>query len=281
MAIVFAGCRKTVKTDDENVLDACEDFCLYVDVENIDQTIPLIDVFLASLSNDLTNEQKLNELIECLKSQPCINDVTVLCQSCIETDPPTSEIAVSFDKEGITKKIVLCISMGYPLKTACYNPEPLSDEIISFNLSESGKIDPELLIGEWEAIKFAYTADGNKISDVVEITDGWLTIPVATTPIVDDGTGQWVLCVVNAIMYSSSIEGNFIELLRKGSTYVYVVSPHLEYDLEYAFDNAYSFVIKGNELIIYFRKTEDKEILSHCTVIKNKNLLILKKNDKT
>ena len=41
--------------------------------------------------------------------------------------------------------------------------------------------------------------------------------------------------------------------------------------------NAYSFVINGNELFIYFKKIEDKDVLSTCKVIKNKNLLILKK----
>ena len=85
--------------------------------------------------------------------------------------------------------------------------------------------------------------------------------------------------VVNSSSYVCSIEGNLIELSGGSSTYINVVSPHLEYDLIYAFENAYSFVIKGNELIIYFPKIDDKEKLSHCTVIKNKNLLILKKNN--
>ncbi|MCL2072862.1 MAG: hypothetical protein FWH18_02995 [Marinilabiliaceae bacterium] len=163
---------------------------------------------------------------------------------------------------------------------SCQKTDPstaLSDEQISLNLSKSGKIDPELLIGEWDCVKFAYTVEGKKISNVVAISQGRLTIPFAYSPDDDNGLNRWELQVVNSIMYVCSMESNYIELFVKRTTYINVVPPHLEYDLMYALENALSFVIKENELIIYFPKIEDENRLSQCSVVKNKNLLILKK----
>jgi len=148
-------------------------------------------------------------------------------------------------------------------------------EQISINLSIGGEINPELLIGEWELIKFAFTADGKKISDVAAISSGIL-IP---TSIDDDGLAQWCLITANSTCFIYSLEGNRIKLKRKGVSfsYVYVIPPNEEYDLISALNNAYSFVIKDNELMIYFMKEKDKEILSYCTVTEDKNLLILKR----
>jgi len=156
-------------------------------------------------------------------------------------------------------------------------PEPLSDEEISFNLSENGKTDPDLLIGEWDAIAFAYTVDGKRISNRTAISKGRLKIPVAITVIDDDGKGLWELSVVNTSMYACSLSGNLIELTFCRSTYIYVPPLHIENDLTIALVTACSFVIKGNELIIYFTKVEDKDLLPNCLVIENKNLLIFKK----
>ena len=158
-----------------------------------------------------------------------------------------------------------------------HEADQLSDEQISINLSIGGEINPELLIGEWDCSKFAYTADGIKISNVAAVSSGFLTIPTTSTPIDDDGAGRWGLSVINSMGFIYSLEGNRIELKQRGSTYIYVFSPHEEFDLISALNNAYSFVIKGNELMIHFQKVEDKEELSYCTVIKDKNLLILKK----
>ena len=46
------------------------------------------------------------------------------------------------------------------------NDIPLSDELISSNLSKKGKSDPEFLIGEWKIFEFAYTKDGGRIKTV-------------------------------------------------------------------------------------------------------------------
>ena len=190
---------------------------------------------------------------------------------------------------------IVCLLLSW----SCQNrgepdlPKPLSDELISFNLSENGKTDPELLIGEWDAVAFAYTTDGNKISNRIAIPSqsAWtedgkpitipgarLTIPSTAAWIDDDGTDLWDLRVLNTIWYTCSISGNLIELICHASTCINVVTPHIECDMNVSFGNAKSYVIKGNELIIYFTRIDDKDLLSHCTIIENKNLLILKKS---
>ena len=158
--------------------------------------------------------------------------------------------------------------------------DPLSDEQILFNLSENGMNDPKLLIGEWNCVKFAYTADGNNISNAAVLKSNFtLTIPSAPTPIDDAGVAfdKWHLKAKNSLFFVCSLEGNLIELKFQGSTYMNVPPLDEEHDLSFALANAHSFVIKNNELLIHFHKVEDENILSHCTVIKNKNLLILKK----
>jgi len=124
---------------------------------------------------------------------------------------------------------------------------------------------------------FAYTEDGNKISNINNVSGGGLIIPIAPTPVDNNVEERWTLQSWNTLLYTCSISGNLIELKLCGSTYVNVPSPHIEYDFTLALSNAYSFVIKGNELFIYFKKVENKDLLSNCTVIENKNLLILKK----
>ena len=204
----------------------------------------------------------------------------------------------------------------------------LSDEQISANLLLSGdanlfidgKFDPKLLDGEWEPVKFAYTPDGNKISNEDFIPfDHTVRIRYADTPMhLHDQLGTHSISVVFAnrgFVYSTS--SCFFNL--KSKIYIYrgismqyynkidevpetVIKIQEEVNkidssldipeftdefftdffadffadeltgeelkLYNAFSNAYSFVIKNDELIIYFTGNKNK----------NLNLLILKKN---
>jgi len=142
--------------------------------------------------------------------------------------------------------------------------EELYDQI-SFNLSKMGEIEPVQLNGVWDCVRFAYTADGNTISEVAAISKGELTIPAFFTDKIED---TWRLSYVNDIWYtysfsSSSLSDNLLTLNLAGSTIV--GAPPEEDEIDMALENAYSFVIKGNELMIYFIGVE------------NKNLLILEK----
>ena len=168
--------------------------------------------------------------------------------------------------------------------------DPLSDEQISFNLLGNGKTDPKLLIGEWDAIAFAYTADGYKILNRTDISEGRLKIPnrltIPNEPFIekkeDDWEKElnflWQFSVINWFSYFClSLSGNLIDFVSDRCTYLFIPPPHLEYDFIYFFKSAQSYVIKDNELIFYFPEIKDENILSYCTVIENKNLLILKK----
>ncbi|MCL2739098.1 MAG: hypothetical protein FWE30_06595 [Bacteroidales bacterium] len=174
--------------------------------------------------------------------------------------------------------LLLCLScQNEPNPTI----EPLSDEQISSNLLTmggiDGSIDPQHLIGEWNLVKFAYTADGKEISNITTVSGGWLKILFAPTPVEHCVSDRWMLHCTNTMNYTCSISGNFIELEGRGSTYIHVPLPNIEIDAERAFANAYSFVINGNELIIHFKRIDDKKTLSNCVAIENKNLIIFQK----
>ena len=152
--------------------------------------------------------------------------------------------------------------------SSCEKNEPKDGrDLISSNLLKTGSIESALLIGEWDCIKFAYTVDGNTILDVTTISNAILLIPVAPTPIEHEMEDRWHLSCVNSNYFICSLSGNLVELqlLLKGSTYINVPDSHEENQILEALAKAYSFVIKDNELMIYF------------TGVENKNLLILKK----
>ena len=159
--------------------------------------------------------------------------------------------------------------------------QPLSDELITSNLSIDGSINPELLIGEWDCIKFAYTADGSKISGAVAISESRLRIPSVPTPI-ENNDEPWILDLAISNRFICSLDGNLIKLRCIGSTsYLYIMPPHEMYDIILALENAYSFVIKGDILFFYFTGIEKyltgEGRHEYTEKIKNKNLLILKK----
>ncbi|MDR0796166.1 MAG: hypothetical protein LBE79_08985, partial [Tannerella sp.] len=89
----LVGCDKEGQVTDSGKL------CSYLNIENINKTIPVINDYLASLKSNLNDEQKLQSLTDWLKSSPCVIDATILCMSCIYTLPAQSEISFSF-KEG-------------------------------------------------------------------------------------------------------------------------------------------------------------------------------------
>jgi hypothetical protein len=94
---------------------------LYLNSEDIDKTIPIINEFLVGLPNSNSfseDEQNLQALTEWLKSKSCVIDATILCVSCIYTYPAQSEISFSFNEEEITKEVVLDILMTNPLKAS-------------------------------------------------------------------------------------------------------------------------------------------------------------------
>ena len=233
-------------------------FCSYLNVENIDKTLPFVDEWLAAQPKNLTVSQNLDALTAWLKSQPCIIDAAVY----LEIDPPTNDIIISFDENGITKTFILELSMTQPLKAIDY---------CDYDLYYSHKSNPERLLGVWELVKFAYTPGGNVITDVAEISNGTLAIMYIPPERPQYGMYgyQWWFSGRNEYMYEFSFSGNMIELavnhfFSRYPDFPLPPSPE-EVELENAIKNAHNFVIKDDELIIFFAGIE------------NKNVLILKK----
>jgi len=117
MLVASSGCNKEMSNKEINK----DEFCSYVNTENIDKTIPIVNEFLSGLSDNLDETQKLQRLATWLKSCPCFIDATVFCVSCVKTLPAYSEILVSFKEDGVTKELNLCILMSTPLKAVRYH----------------------------------------------------------------------------------------------------------------------------------------------------------------
>jgi len=156
---------------------------------------------------------------------------------------------------------------GIPNDLAEWRKVDIKD-LIASNLLKKGSADTTFLIGKWDVVKLAYTANGNEISDVTAISKAILTIPIAITPIENYLQDRWKLDCVNSIWFVSSLSDNLIELAMCGSTFVYVPDEHEENHIVSALTNAYSFVIIDDELIIYFIGIEDRNLL----ILKNNKL---------
>ena len=142
------------------------------------------------------------------------------------------------------------------------NKQEISKEIPPVNK----EIDPALLIGEWDCVKFAYTEDGKTISDVAAISRGHLEIPFAPTPVENNPEDRWSFHhTYNTSYFICSISGNLIELKLDGYSFAAFLPEELA--IIFALENAYSFAVKDDELMIYFAKGD------------HWNLLILKKQN--
>jgi len=158
-----------------------------------------------------------------------------------------------------------CLNEGYEKLSEQLSIQQI--EQISINLSIDGEINPELLIGEWECNKFAYTAEGINISRETDISDCVVNIR-DTYLVTDEKFIEYDIAVYfkNYLLPYSIIDNRIKYILEKSACYP-ILEPYTndELEVENALQNTYSFIIKGNELMIYF------------TGVKNKNLLILKK----
>ena len=174
------------------------------------------------------------------------------------------------------RKLFSLISITFLIMTvimACNKDEnedvtqQLSDEQITLNLLEfnKGELNLDLLYGEWDVIKFAYTANGNEIMDVAEKPyTGRFSI---SDYINELGIPTWGFGCISSFRVEYSVSSpNLIRLSLYQTDYLLVNSPEQDAIVE-ALNNAYSFIVKDDELIIYF--TGDK----------NKNLLIFKKHE--
>lgn len=100
--------------------DRDEEFCTFVNEQNFEATGPLIDDFLATLKNG-DEDYKLEKLRKWLERKDCVGKVQILCNSCIETLPPQSELSVEFISNDATVTLTMDILMGDPLTFRTYH----------------------------------------------------------------------------------------------------------------------------------------------------------------
>jgi len=144
----------------------------------------------------------------------------------------------------------------------------LPPELIASNLAKNGGFDPELISGEWRLVKFAHTTNGN-IATCLRTYDilggahyGVLQALDLTT---ETGIPIWLFGYISSFRVEYSISyPNLIELSLFQTSFDWPNSQQQD-TVVFALNNAYSFILRNDELIIHFTGKE------------NKNLLIFKK----
>ena len=129
---VFTGC-------DKEKLEFGE-FCLYADLENFHKTAPVINEYLRTLPNSMSDEQKLQSLTGWLNSQSCVinaklegvwtdKDCMIMCQP-----GRYGNIAILLDDNGMTRELSLNIFGEYPkpLRATDYSYKKPKEVRVSF-----------------------------------------------------------------------------------------------------------------------------------------------------
>lgn len=101
------------KHDEDSSIDD-EQFCAFVSEQDFEATGPIINSFLETLPADNPDEN-LQLLNDWLNAISCIEKSVILCNSCIETYPPQSELRIDFLVNGQSIPMTLDILMDDPL----------------------------------------------------------------------------------------------------------------------------------------------------------------------
>jgi len=144
--------------------------------------------------------------------------------------------------------------------------------IVCWSCQSELEYDKDSIFGEWEIMKFAYSEKGQKISNETLIPNeakSYLSVG-QTHRLLKEGNLEFSTTAISWAYgnYYYSIDGNSMKYLESRYPeyiYLYLRQTDTGKDIEHALTNTQSYVIQGNELIIYF------------TGLNDKNLLILKK----
>jgi hypothetical protein len=109
--IAISSCKK----DDIKCTDDKE-FCDFIDKEEYNNIGSLIDKYLVGQRPDINEGEKLEQLLVWLNCKSCVSRSELLCNSCIYTNPPQSEIKVWFTVNGKEVIKVLDVTMDEPLR---------------------------------------------------------------------------------------------------------------------------------------------------------------------
>ncbi|MDR2010628.1 MAG: hypothetical protein LBQ22_09120 [Bacteroidales bacterium] len=160
LLIGLVGCDKEGQEIDS------EKLCSYLNTENINKTVPIINDYLASLKSNLNDEEKLQSLTEWLKSSSCVIDATILCVSCIETLPEQSEISFSFIEGEVIKVVTLDISMSNPLKAEICKIQGASNET-NVTLKNTESYSRTFVLGDEEGASITVQTQHYEESELV------------------------------------------------------------------------------------------------------------------
>lgn len=111
VSLLLVNCKK-----DANLCFEEDTFCAYVNDQMFDSTGQIIDQFLERLNKNASYEEKLEHLINWLACMSCVDNVEILCVSCIYTNPPQSELKVVFIVDDQAIELILDILMDDTLK---------------------------------------------------------------------------------------------------------------------------------------------------------------------
>ncbi len=110
--LLLSSCSKNEASPAQEKL-----FCTLVQEEEFDQTGVVINNYLESTNPN----PDLEDLVSWLNSMQCVSSATIICDSCIETFPPQSELEVEFKVNGKRVTKVMDILMDDPLRFLRYH----------------------------------------------------------------------------------------------------------------------------------------------------------------
>src|SRR5690606_31795153 len=109
--LVLSGCEKTsLKCTDDR------EFCAFISAGEYDRPGPIINKYLSKQPTKISGGDQLAALADWLNCKSCISQVEILCNSCIYTNPPQSELKILFSTAGQNTEKILDILMSEPLK---------------------------------------------------------------------------------------------------------------------------------------------------------------------
>jgi hypothetical protein len=116
LLVTFAGimlfsCKKT-----EQIITPDDSLCAYIGTDSINKAAPIFNEFFDKLNVNLSDSLKLQSFVDWLKKHECIIGAEILSISGIYTLPPQSEIKITFSENGVTKQLILDISMSEILR---------------------------------------------------------------------------------------------------------------------------------------------------------------------
>ena len=104
---VFSACSDSEAAKHPNLQD--EIFCKYVEEENFEALIPIMNDFFKEIEPALDDKAKLQKLCDWLNEKDCVINAEIQCVNCIKTLPPMSHLLVSFATQNGAKELELCV----------------------------------------------------------------------------------------------------------------------------------------------------------------------------